>query len=193
VLGVPIHSLIYPSPVGVHLGALKGRFARTCAAVAALVDTQSARALMRSCLGPAKVQYALITLPIRHTAAFAADVTATQRATWDAVVGTPTSDTASVETTLPLCEGGCSVANASDVAPVARLVGVMQFLARAEPLLGCDRLRVVPLATEAGLLDALNARPPPPPPWNSWRIGRGLGRWTYRMGKCDVSTGVQPA
>jgi len=33
-------------------------------------------------------------LPIRHTAAFAADVTATQRATWNALVGTPTSDAA---------------------------------------------------------------------------------------------------
>jgi len=62
--------------------------------VAALADTQSAHALMRSCLGPAKVQYALRTLPIRHTAAFAADVTAPQRATWDAVVGTPASDAA---------------------------------------------------------------------------------------------------
>jgi len=56
VLGVPIHSPLYPSPVGTHLGALKGKFARTCGAVAALADTQSAHALMRSCLGPAKVQ-----------------------------------------------------------------------------------------------------------------------------------------
>jgi len=37
----------------------------------------------------------------------------------------------------------------------------MQFLARAEPMLGCDRQLVVPLATEAGLLDAFNARLPP--------------------------------
>jgi len=81
VLGVPIHSPLYPSTVGAHLGALKGRFARTCAAVAALADTQSAHARMRSCLGPAKVQYGLRTLPIRHTAAFAADVIVTQRAT----------------------------------------------------------------------------------------------------------------
>jgi len=32
-------------------------------------------------------------------------------------------------------------------------VVVMQFLARAELMLGCDRKLVVPLATEAGLLD----------------------------------------
>jgi len=82
---VPIHCPLYLSQVGAHLGALKGRFARTCAAVAALADTQSAHALMRSCLGPAKVQYALRTLPLRHTVDFAADVTATQRITWDAV------------------------------------------------------------------------------------------------------------
>jgi len=102
-------------------------------------DTQSAHALMRSCLGPAKVQYALRTLPTCHTAAFAADVTATQRATLDAVVGTPTSDAPWVQTTLPQSEDGCVVASASDVAPVARLEGFMQFLVRAEPLLGCER------------------------------------------------------
>jgi len=125
-LGVPIHS---PSPVVAHLGTLKDKFARMCAAVVALANTQSAHALMRSCLGPAKVQYALRTLPIRHTAAFAADVTATQRATCNAVVGTPTSDEAWVHTTLPLSEGGCGVASAADVAAVARL----QFLAWAKP------------------------------------------------------------
>jgi len=59
-------------------------------------------------------------------------------------------------------EGGCGVASRSDVAPVARLAGFMQFLARAEPLLGCYRQLVVPPATEAGLLDALNALCPPP-------------------------------
>jgi len=126
VLGVPIHSPRYHSPVGAHLGALKGKFAPTCAAVAALAETQCAHALMRSCLGPAKVQYDHRTLPLRHTAVFAADVTATQRATWDAVVGTPTSDAAWVQTTLPMNEGGCGVASAADVAPVARLAGIMQ-------------------------------------------------------------------
>jgi len=89
VLGVPIHCPVYHSPVRAHLETLKGTFARTCAAVAALADTQSAHALMRSCLGPVKVQYALRTLSLRHRAAFAADVTATQRARWDAVVGAP--------------------------------------------------------------------------------------------------------
>jgi len=103
------------------------------------------------------------------------DVTATQRATWDAVVGTPTSDAAWVQTTPPLSEGGCGVASASDVAPVARLAGVMHFLARAEPMLGCDRQLVVP--TEAGLLDALNARLPP-------ALGP-LAGWT-RTGKVEL-------
>jgi len=57
---------LYPSPVGAHLGTLKGKFARTCAAVVALADTQSTHALMRSCLGPAKVQYAPRNLPLRR-------------------------------------------------------------------------------------------------------------------------------
>jgi len=178
-LGVPIHCPIYPSPAGAHLGTLKETFARTCAVVADLLDTQSAHALMRSCLGPAKVQYALRTLPLRHTAAFAADVTAAQRATWDAVVGAPWSDAAWVQTTLPLSEGGCGVASASDVAPVARQAGVMQFLVRAEPMLGRDRQLVVPLATEAGLLDALNARLPRPE--SRWQAGHGPARWTCPM------------
>jgi len=116
---------------------------------------------MRSFLGPAKVQYALRTLPLRHTAVFAADVTPTKRATWDAVVGTPDSDAAWVQSTLPMSEGGCGVASAADVAPVARLAVVMLFLARAEPMLGCDRQLVLSLDTEAELLDDLNARLPP--------------------------------
>jgi len=102
VLGVPIHIPLCHSPVGTHLRTLKGKFSRTCAAVAALADTQCAHALMRSSLGPAKVQYAIRTLPIRDTAVFAADITATQRATWGTVVGGPTSDAAWVQTTLPV-------------------------------------------------------------------------------------------
>jgi len=41
---------------------------------------------------------------------------------------------------------------------VARLAGIMQFLARAEPLLGCDRQLVVPLINEAGLGSSMVAR-----------------------------------
>jgi len=180
VLGVPIHSPLYHAPVGAHLRTLEGKFARTCAAVAALADTQWAHSLMRSCLGPEKVQYALRTLPLRHMAVSAADVTATQRAMWDALVGTPTSDAAWVETTLPMSEGGCEVASADDVAPVARLAGVMQFLARAESMLGCDPQLVLPLAIEAGLLDALNARLPP--------ALEPLASWT-RTGKVELPDG----
>jgi len=53
------------------------------------------------------------------------------------------------------------------VAAVARLAWVMQFLARAEPLLGCDRQLFVPLATEAGLMDDL--LPPALEPLASWK------------------------
>jgi len=66
-----------------------------------------------------------------------------------------------VQTTLPMSEGGFGVVSAANVAPVARLAGVMQFTARAELILGCDRQLVVSLATDAGLLEALNARLPP--------------------------------
>jgi len=56
----------------------------------------------------------------------------------------------------------------------------MQFLARAEPMLGCYRQLFVPLATEAGLLDALNARLP--------RTLEPLASWT-RTGKVDLPDG----
>jgi len=190
VLGVPIHSHLYHSPVGAHLGALEGKFARTCAAVAALADTQCEHALMRSCLGPAKVQYALRTLPLRHTAVFAADVTATQRATWDAVVGTPTSDAAWVQTTLPMSEGGCGVASAADVAPVARLAGIMQFLARAEPMLGCDRQLACPWLPRRDCLTPLMRACPRP--WNRWPAGQGRARCNCPTGMSGANTAGHP-
>jgi len=65
-MGLPIHSPLYHASVGTHLGTLKGKFPRTCAAVAALADTQCAHALMRSCLGPAEVQYALALASPSH-------------------------------------------------------------------------------------------------------------------------------
>jgi len=106
------------------------------------------------------------------------------------VVGTPTSDAAWVQTTLPMSEGGCGVASAADVAPVARLPGIMQFLARAEPMLGCDRQLVVPLATEAGLLDALNARLPPAlEPLASWK---STSKVELPDGDVSANTGGHP-
>jgi len=106
------------------------------------------------------------------------------------MVGTPTSEAAWVQTTLPLSEGGCGVVTASDVAPVAWRAGVMQFLARAEPLLRCDRQLVVPLATDAGLLPSM---PACHPPWNRWGVGCGRAKWSFQRGTCDASIGGQPA
>jgi len=54
VLGVPIHSPFYHAPVGTHLGTLKGKFARRCAAVAAVADAQCTHAPMRSMPGSRK-------------------------------------------------------------------------------------------------------------------------------------------
>jgi len=96
------------------------------------------------------------------------------------VVGIPVSAAAWAQATLPISKDGCGVASASDVAPVARLAGVLHVLARVEPLLGCDRQMVFPLATEAGLLDALNARLPP--------TLEPLASWT-RTGKVELPDG----
>jgi len=74
------------------------------------------------------------------------------------VVGTPVSAAAWMQATLTISEGGCGVASASNVPPVTRLAEILQFLARAQPTLDCDRQLVFPLITKAGLLDALNAR-----------------------------------
>jgi len=79
-----------------------------------------------------------------------------------------------------MSEGGDGLTSASDVAPVARLPCFMQFLTRAELMLGCDRQLVVPLATEAGLLDALNAHLPP--------ALEPLASWT-RTGNAELSDG----
>jgi len=57
---------------------------------------------------------------------------------------------------------------------------VLQFLTRVEPMLGCDRHLVVPLATEAGLLDALNAHLP--------LTLEPLASWT-RTGKVELHDG----
>jgi len=73
--------------VEANLGKLGAKLAHTCSAVGVLADMQSAPALMRSCLGPAKLQYALRTLPLRQTATLAGGITVTQRATWNTVVG----------------------------------------------------------------------------------------------------------
>jgi len=177
VLGVLMHSPLYHAPVGTHLGVLKGNFARTFAAVEALADTQCAHALMRSCLGPAR--YSTPSAPYLSvtTAVFAADVTATQRATWDALVGTPTSDAAWMQTSLLMSECDCGVSSAADV---VRLAGVRQFLARAKLMLGCNRKLVVPLASDTGLLDAVNARLP--------SALKPLESWT-RTGKLELPDG----
>jgi len=87
--------------------------------------------------------------------------------------------------------GGCGVASAADVAPVARLARVMQFLARAEPMLGCDRKLVVPLATEAGQLDALNARLPPALE-PLYQVGLGPASLNCQTGMSEASTGGRP-
>jgi len=108
------------------------------------------------------------------------DFTVNQRAKWNTVVGTPFSAAAWVQATLPISERGCGVTSVSDVAPVARLAGILQFLARAEPVLDCDRQLVVPLATEQGLLDAFNS--PLPPTLDS------LESW-LRTGKVELPDG----
>jgi len=95
--------------VKAHLARLGVNFA-----VGGLSDSQSAHELMRNSLGPAKVKYALRTLPLRHTAAFSQLVTVTQRATRNAVVGASVSAAAWVDASLPFSEGGCSVASAFD-------------------------------------------------------------------------------
>jgi len=114
----------------------------------------------------------------------------TQRATWNTVVGKAVSAAVWVQSILPMSKGGCGVASASEVAPVAWLAGILQFLARAEPMRGCDRKVVVPLATEAGLLDALNARLPPT--LEPLAAGRARVRWNCPTGTSGANSGGNP-
>jgi len=96
-------------------------------------------------------------------------------------VGTPTSHAAWVQTTLPMSEGGCWVTSAADVAPVARLPCVMQFLTRAELMLGCDRRDCLTPSMR------IFRRP-----WNHWQVGRGQVTRSCRTGMSDASTGGNP-
>jgi len=192
VLGVPIHNPLLPP--GIAEGEVRPHMCRGGGhrgyperprAHAALLGT--GKGTVRNCLSTANYNR---NLPLHHTAVLAADVPATQRATWDAVVGTPTSDASWVPITLPMREGGCGVASAVDVAPVERLAGVMQFLALAELMLGCDRKLVVLLTTEAGLLDALNARLLPA--LEPLASCPGRVRWNCPTGTSGASTGGHP-
>jgi len=186
VLVVPIHSSVYYALVGTHLGTLKGTFARTCAAVTALADTQCAHALMLSCPGTPKLQHALRTLPLRYTASFAADVTVTKRASWDAVVGKPTSHAAWVQTTLPMSECGCGVASAADVAPVARLAGSCSSSPGRSSSWGMNGNWSCPWPPRRDCLTpSIRACPRP---WNHWQVGPGPVNLNCQTGMSDART-----
>jgi len=113
-LGFPIQSPLYASAVEAHLRKLGAKFSHTCSTVGGLADTQSAHAHMRNCLGPANVQYALRTLPLRHTAAFTENITVTQQATWNTVVVAPASAAHG-------CRPPCPLARAVLAWPVLRM------------------------------------------------------------------------
>jgi len=51
-----IHTPLYTSAMEAYLAKLGAKFARACSAVACLAHTRSAQALMRSCLGPVKME-----------------------------------------------------------------------------------------------------------------------------------------
>jgi len=126
---------------------------------------------MQMCLGPSRVQYALRTLPLRETTAFADAVSKVHREAFTRLLGGNLSDSGWQQASLPLSKGGCGLSCAVFLAPVARLAGILQFMAQTEGMLECDRSWLEGVVAEKGLLEALSARCPKTS--SPWRVGNG--------------------
>ena len=105
--------------------SLSAKSASLVEKVVQIPDTQVAHRLLRQCLGPGRVMYALRTLPLAATAALAISATDAQRAALATLVGTPVSDLAWMQATLPVSLGGCGLTDVAALAPVARLGGLL--------------------------------------------------------------------
>jgi len=139
VLGVPICIHIGDAPLSQPLTGVQAKQTMLLGKVGELSDKQSAHALMRMCLGPSRIQNALRTLPLAETAEFADAVSKVQCEAFTKLLGGNLSDSGWQQASLPLSEGGCGLSCAAFLAPVARLAGIIHFMAQAEGMLECDR------------------------------------------------------
>ena len=120
-----------------HLGTIGQKFAELVEKVGGLADPQCAHALLRACLGPGKVLYALRTCDVfAGTGNFVAQVGAAHRRAFEGVVGDAISEAAWLQAGLPLRLGGCGIGGVEELAPVARLAAILQFERGMGPILG---------------------------------------------------------
>ena len=110
-LGVPIDAPNSATAVNTHLGRLLASYETTVDRIGRLPDAQCAHSLLRSCLGPAKILYALRTCSLAHTSPFARNVSELQCHCFGGILGLvdQISDICWAQACLPIRAGGCVV------------------------------------------------------------------------------------
>ena len=127
-LGVPVDAPRSNTQTEKHLDTIGRKFADLVEKVGGLADPQCAQALLRACLGPGKVLYALRTCDVFAGAGdFVSRVGLEHRRAFEGVVGSAISDAAWLQAGLPLRLGGCGIGGVEELAPVARLAAILQF------------------------------------------------------------------
>ena len=135
-LGVPVDAPGSHTRTSHHLDGIRAKFCELVEKVGGLADPQCAHALLRSCLGPGKVLYALRTCDVFGASGeFVRAVSKAQRDAFESIVGGPISDLAWLQAGLPLRLGGCGVGGIEDLAPIARLAAILQFARGVGPIL----------------------------------------------------------
>ena len=179
VLGVPIDA-----PLGEggrcaeqFTAKLAAKFTSLVGLISRLPDTQVAHRLLRQCLGPGRVTYALRCLPLPDTRNLASSATAALQTALGDLVKAPLTDLAWMQAAMPVALGGCGLCDVSAMAPVARLGGVLQYLTNASGILG---LPEVPgraaLVSDTNLLTRLaGVLPASLEPLASWRRDGVIG------------------
>ena len=176
-LGVPIDAPDHHVSTQSHLSKLITTFEHVTARVSQLADPQASHALQRSCLGPAKVLYALRTCDYNHTRPFSVRVSAIQRRTFASTVGCPgdLTDEQWLQASLPLRATGCGIGDAASIAPVARLAAVLQFIREAPSYFGWGPEQTRRLRTDHRLLHALSSvLPPTLDPLAGWQAAQEI-------------------
>ena len=170
VLGVPVHRPDSMEELGPHLRKAASKLDTALQAVSRLPDPQAAHGLLRKCVGPMKIEALLRALDLSATLPFAAIVDESQRRSFSMLVGSRLTDAAWAQACLPISQGGCGLTSAVQLAPAARLGGVLSF-ARFGPLIvGGDVSLTVRPRRDVKLLDTLASHLPPElQPLKEWR------------------------
>ena len=169
VLGVPLYRPGIPEDLQGHLQKAGAKLETALNRVARLQDTQAAFCLLRTCVGPRKVEHLLRALDVSATQGFAAAVDAVQTRALGKLAGTNLSPFAWAQACLPIAKGGCGLTSAVRLAPAARLAGVLQFARYGPRTIGADDAISIRCRRDPSLLQGLQTLlPPQMEPLLSW-------------------------